>query len=121
MIKVQTVLKIIDNSGAKKIMCIKILGSNKKYGKLGDLFIGSVKRALPNLPIKHKSVVRALIVRTKKSIKRSDGICIKFEDNAAVILGSDNNPKGTRIFGPLPLELRNLNFTKVVSLAAEII
>lgn len=121
MIKVQTILKVVDNTGAKKIMCIKLLGGNKKYGKLGDLLIGSVKRALPNMAIKQKSIVRALIVRTKKAIKRSDGICIKFEDNAVVILNSDNSPKGTRVFGPLPLELRNQNFTKVISLAAEII
>lgn len=121
MIQVQTYLKVTDNTGVKAIMCINILGNNKIKAKIGDIIIGVVKNVLPNGAIKKSSVVRALIVRTKKIIKRTDGICLRFNDNAAIILDSENNPKGTRIFGPIPKEIRQKRFTKIISLAKDIL
>lgn len=122
MIQNQTYLNIADNSGARKIMCIRVLGSsNPKYAKLGDIIIGVVKDALPNMPIKRSDIIRAVIVRTKKTKRRSDGMQIRFDDNAAVIINTDKNPKGTRIFGPIARELREKNFLKIISLASEVV
>jgi large subunit ribosomal protein L14 len=121
MIQPQTYLTVADNTGAKKIMCIRVLGNNRKYANIGDIIIGVVKDSLPNMMIKRSNVVRAVVVRTKKTIKRSDGMSIRFDDNAAVILNADNNPKGTRVFGPVAREIRDKNFTKIISLANEVI
>ena len=121
MIYPQTMLTVADNTGAKKIMCIRILGGNKKYAEIGDIIIGVVKEALPNMPIKRSDIIRAIIVRTKKTIRRQDGIWIRFDDNAAVIVNTDNNPRGTRVFGPVAREIRDKNFSKIVSLAPEVL
>jgi large subunit ribosomal protein L14 len=121
MIQPQTYLTIADNTGAKKIMCIRVLGNNRKYANVGDIIIGVVKDALPNMAIKRSNVVRAVIVRTKKTIQRSDGMGIRFDDNAAVIITTENNPKGTRVFGPVAREIREKKFTKIMSLATEVI
>jgi len=121
MIYPQTMLTVADNTGAKKVMCIQILGGNKKYAKIGDNIIAVVKEALPNMPIKRSDIVRAIIVRTKKTIRRSDGMFIRFDDNAAVIVNNDNNPRGTRVFGPVAREIRDKNFSKIVSLAPEVL
>ena len=112
MIQNQTYLKVADNSGAKEIMCIRILGGNRKYATIGDVIIGVVKDAIPNMPIKRSDVVRAVIMRTKNTIRRKDGMSIRFDDNAAVIINKENNPRGTRVFGPVARELRDKNFTK---------
>nr|YP_009398095.1 ribosomal protein L14 [Gredgaria maugeana]ARW67281.1 ribosomal protein L14 [Gredgaria maugeana] len=122
MIQTQTYLNIADNSGARKIMCIRVLGTNNpKYGKIGDIIIGVVKDASPNMPIKRSEIVRAVIVRTKKTLRRSDGMSVRFDENAAVIINKDKNPKGTRVFGPIAKELRDKNFTKIISLAPEVV
>nr|YP_010619709.1 Ribosomal protein L14 [Tayloriella tenebrosa]WAX03722.1 Ribosomal protein L14 [Tayloriella tenebrosa] len=122
MIQTQTYLNIADNSGARKIMCIRVLGTNNpKYGKIGDIIIGVVKDASPNMPVKRSEVVRAVIVRTKKTLRRSDGMSVRFDENAAVIINKDKNPKGTRVFGPIAKELRDKNFTKILSLAPEVV
>nr|YP_010618934.1 Ribosomal protein L14 [Deltalsia parasitica]WAX02947.1 Ribosomal protein L14 [Deltalsia parasitica] len=122
MIQTQTYLNIADNSGARKIMCIRVLGTNNpKYGKIGDVIIGVVKNASPNMPVKRSEVVRAVIVRTKKALRRSDGMTVRFDENAAVIINKDKNPKGTRVFGPIAKELRDKNFTKIISLAPEVV
>jgi len=121
MILPQSYLTVADNSGAKKIMCIRILGNVKQVGKVGDIIIAVVKKAIPNMAVKRSEVVRALIVRTKKQILRKNGICLKFQDNAAILINKDNNPRGTRLFGPMPRELREKNYTKIVSLATELI
>jgi large subunit ribosomal protein L14 len=121
MIYPQTILTVADNTGAKKVMCIRVLGGNKKYAKIGDTIIAVVKEALPNMPIKRSDVVRAMIVRTKKSIRRQDGMYIRFDDNAAVIVNVDNNPRGTRVFGPVAREIRDKNYSKIVSLAPEVL
>ncbi len=121
MIQAQTYLSVADNTGAKKLMCIRILGNNRTSGKIGDIIIGVVKEAIPNMAIKRSAVVRAVIIRTKKSIKRKDGLTIRFDDNAAVIINAENNPKGTRIFGPVAKEIRDKNFAKIISLAKEVI
>lgn len=121
MIQAQTYLTVADNTGAKKIMCIRVLGNNRKNANIGDIIIGVVKDALPNMIIKRSSIVRAVIVRTKKTIKRNDGMAIRFDDNAAVIINTENNPKGTRVFGPVAREIREKNFTKIISLATEVI
>ena len=121
MIYPQTVLKVADNSGAKKIMCIRVLGNNKKYAKIGDTIIAVVKEALPNMPIKRSDIVRAVVVRTCKSIRRQDGMFIRFDDNAAVVVNLDNNPRGTRVFGPVAREIRDKNYSKIVSLAPEVL
>ena len=122
MIQNQSYLNIADNSGARRIMCIRVLGSsNPKYAYIGDIIIGVVKDALPNMPIKRSDIVRAVIVRTKKTIRRLDGMQIRFDDNAAVLINQDNNPKGTRIFGPIARELREKQFSKIISLAAEVV
>jgi len=121
MIYPQTMLTVADNTGAKKIMCIRILGGNKKYAKIGDTIIAVVKEALPNMPIKRSDVIRAVIVRTKKNIRRTDGMYISFDDNAAVIVNMENNPRGTRVFGPVAREIRDKNYSKIVSLAPEVL
>lgn len=122
MIQNQSYLNIADNSGARKIMCIRVLGSsNPKYAQIGDVIIGVVKDASPNMPIKRSDIVRAVIVRTKKTLRRIDGMQIRFDDNAAVLITQENNPKGTRIFGPIARELREKNFSKIISLASEVV
>ena len=121
MIQVQTILKVADNTGAQKIMCIRILGGNKKSAEIGDIIIGVVKEATPNMPVKRSDIVRAIIVRTKKAIRRLDGMYIRFDDNAAVLINVENQPKGTRIFGPIAREIRDKNLPKIVSLAPEVL
>jgi len=122
MIQMQTMLDVADNSGAKKIGCIKVLGSSRrKYASLGDIIVVSVKDAIPNSKIKKGDVVRAVVVRTKKGVKRSDGSYIKFDDNSAVLLTPQNEPIGTRIFGPVARELRAKKFMKIISLAPEVL
>lgn len=122
MIQTQSYLNVADNSGARKLMCIKVLGgSGRRYATIGDVIVCSVKSALPNSPIKKGDKVRAVIVRTKKEIRRTDGSYIKFDDNAAVLIDNQMNPRGTRIFGPVARELRDKNFMKIVSLAPEVI
>lgn len=121
MIQPQTYLIVADNTGAKKIMCIKILGNNRQYGNIGDILIGVVKDATPNMLVKNSDIVRALIVRTKKTLRRKDGMSIRFDDNAVVIINKENNPRGTRVFGPIAREIRDNNFMKIVSLASEVL
>lgn len=122
MIQNQSYLNVADNSGAKKIMCIRVLGSsNPAYAYIGDIIIGVVKDASPNMPVKRSDVVRAVIVRTKKTIRRVNGIAVRFDDNAAVIINQENNPRGTRVFGPIARELRERNFSKIISLAPEVV
>jgi len=121
MIYPQTILNVADNTGAKKIMCIRVLGGNRKYAKIGDTVIAVVKEAIPNMLIKRSDIIRAIIVRTSKSIRRSDGMSIRFDDNAAVIVNLDSNPRGTRVFGPIAREIRDKNFSKIVSLAPEVL
>jgi len=122
MIQAETRLGVCDNSGAKEILCIKVLGGSKRrYAKVGDIITASVKQASPNGTVKKKAVVKAVIVRTKNVIRRKDGSTIKFDDNAAVIIGDDKNPRATRIFGPVPRELRDQGYSKIVSLAPEVL
>jgi large subunit ribosomal protein L14 len=121
MIYPQTILTVADNTGAKKVMCIRILGGNKKYAEIGDTIIAVVKEAIPNMPVKRSDVVKAVVVRTKKTIRRQDGMYIRFDDNAAVVVNPDNNPRGTRVFGPVAREIRDKNFSKIVSLAPEVL
>ena len=121
MIYPQTILTVADNTGAKKVMCIRILGGNKKYAEIGDTIIAVIKEAIPNMPIKRSDIVKAIVVRTKKTIRRQDGMYIRFDDNAAVIVNADNNPRGTRVFGPVAREIRDKNFSKIVSLAPEVL
>ncbi|HHZ90759.1 TPA: 50S ribosomal protein L14 [Candidatus Poribacteria bacterium] len=122
MIQTYTMLNSADNSGAKRIMCIKVLGgSRKRYARVGDIIVASVKEAVPNSQVPKGSVVRAVVVRTAKEYRRSDGSYIKFDDNAAVILDPQNQPLGTRVFGPVARELRDKDFTRIVSLAPEAI
>jgi large subunit ribosomal protein L14 len=102
-------------------MCIRVLGGNKKTADLGDIIIGVVKVASPNMPIKRSDVVRAVVMRTKKTIRRKDGMSIRFDDNAAVIINKENNPRGTRVFGPVARELRDKDFSKIISLAPEVL
>lgn len=122
MIQTESRLSVADNTGAKEIMCIKVLGgSRRRYAGLGDVVICSVKSVIPGSEIKKKSIVRAVIVRVKQSTRRKDGSYIKFDSNAAVIVDNDRNPRGTRIFGAVARELRDSNFMKIVSLANEVI
>jgi large subunit ribosomal protein L14 len=122
MIQVQTRLKVADNSGAKELMCIKVLGSSKrKYGSLGDIIVCSVKDAIPDGNVKKGDVVKAVIVRTKKEKRRSDGTYIRFDDNAAVILNKNLEPIGTRVFGPVARDLRSKGFLKIISMAPEVL
>lgn len=121
MIQPQTYLTVADNTGAKKLMCIRVLGNNRKYAHVGDIIIAVVKDALPNMAVKRSSIVRAVIVRTRNTIKRQDGMALRFDDNAAVIINAENNPRGTRVFGPVAREIRERKFTKIISLASEVI
>ena len=118
MIQQESRLGVCDNSGAKEILCIRVLGgTRRRYAHVGDVIVATVKQASPTGNVKKKSVVRAVVVRTKNTIRRKDGSTIKFDDNAAVIIGDDKNPKATRIFGPVPRELRELGYQKIISLA----
>jgi large subunit ribosomal protein L14 len=122
MVQIQTYLNVADNSGAKRAMCIKVLGGSKrKTARIGDVVIVAVKDALPNAPIKKGSIQRAVIVRAKKEYRRKDGTYIRFDDNACVIIDNQQNPKGKRIFGPVARELREKNYMKIVSLAPEVL
>lgn len=122
MIRQETTLKVADNTGAKKLLCIRVSGgSNRTFGGIGDVIVASVKDAIPDGSVKRKEVVRAVVVRTKKEHRRPDGSFIRFDDNAAVIIANDNNPRGTRIFGPVARELREKQFMKIVSLAPEVL
>ena len=122
MIQPQTSLKVADNSGAKEIMCIKVLGGSfRKTGNIGDVIIASVKSAAPGGVVKKKDVVRAVIVRSSKGVNRPDGSYIRFDDNAAVIINDQKQPRGTRIFGPVARELRERDYMKIVSLAPEVL
>jgi len=122
MIQQESRLVVCDNSGAKEILCIRVLGGTKRrYAKVGDIITATVKQASPTGTVKRKTVVRAVVVRTQKEITRPDGSTIKFDDNAAVIIGDDKNPKATRIFGPVPRELRDMGYSKIISLAPEVL
>lgn len=122
MISQESVLKVADNSGARKLLCIRVCGgAGRSFGSVGDVFVASVKDAIPDGTVKKKEIVKAVIVRTKKEIRRADGSYIRFDDNAAVVIGADNNPRGTRIFGPVARELRVKQFMKIVSLAPEVL
>lgn len=121
MIQSQTYLTVADNTGAKKLMCIRVLGNNRKYAGVGDIIIAVVKSAMPNMSLKKSAIVRAVVVRTCKEINRKDGMVVRFDDNAAVIITPTNNPKGTRIFGPVAREVRDKKFTKIISLANEVV
>jgi|SRR5690606_38620906 len=122
MIQQESRLGVCDNSGAKEILCIRVLGgTRRRYAHVGDVIVATVKVASPTGTVKRKSVVRAVVVRTKKEIRRKDGSTIKFDDNAAVIIGDDKLPKATRIFGPVPRELRDQGYSKIISLAPEVL
>nr|YP_009450269.1 ribosomal protein L14 [Burmannia nepalensis]AOV94002.1 ribosomal protein L14 [Burmannia nepalensis] len=124
MIQPKTLLNVADNSGAQKLMCIRIIGAgNPQYAHIGDIIVAVIKDAAPNpnISLERSEVIRAVIVRTCKELKRSNGITIQYDDNAAVVIDQEGNPKGTRIFGAITRELRQLNFTKIVSLAPEVL
>ena len=122
MIQQQTILKVADNTGAKEIMCIRCLGgSYRKYARVGDIIIASVKTATPGGVVKKGEVVEAVVVRTENPIRRADGSYVRFDENAAVIIRDDKNPKGTRIFGPIARELRDKDYMKILSLAPEVL
>lgn len=122
MIQQETRLTVCDNSGAKEILCIRVLGgTRRRYAHVGDIIVATVKQASPSGNVKKKSVVKAVVVRTTNQIRRADGSTIRFDDNAAVIIGEDKNPKATRIFGPVPRELRELGYSKIISLAPEVL
>lgn len=122
MIQQESLLKVADNSGAKQIQCIRVLGgTGRRYAKVGDVFIASVKSATPGAAVKKKEVVRAVVVRSSRITQRADGSTIRFDDNAAVIVDANNNPRGTRVFGPIARELRDKQFTRIISLAPEVL
>lgn len=122
MIQQQTYLRVADNTGAKELMCIRVLGgSGRKYGNVGDVIVASVKKATPGGVVKKGDVVKAVIVRTRQGMRRGDGSYIKFDENAAVIIRDDKNPRGTRIFGPVARELRDKEYLKILSLAPEVL
>jgi large subunit ribosomal protein L14 len=122
MIQQETYLKVADNTGAKEIKCIRVLGgSSRKYGNIGDVIVASVRKAAPGGVCKKGEVVKAVIVRSAKGVRRADGTYVRFDDNAAVIIKEDKNPKGTRIFGPVARELRDKDYMKILSLAPEVI
>ena len=122
MIQMQTYLKVADNTGAKELMCIRVLGgSRKRYANIGDVVVASVKKAAPGGTVKKGEVVRAVIVRSAKRLRRDDVTYIRFDENAAVIIKEDKNPRGTRIFGPVARELREKDYTKILSLAPEVL
>ena len=122
MIQQQTIMKVADNTGAKEIMCIRVLGgSGRRYAGIGDVVVASVKKATPGGQVKKGDVVKAVVVRTVKGMRRADGSTIKFDDNAAVIIKADKNPQGTRIFGPVARELREKDYLQILSLAPEVL
>ncbi len=122
MIQAESRLKVADNSGARRVLCIKVLGGSKRrYARVGDTIVATVKEAIPNGTVKKGEIVRAVVVRTKKEVRRPDGSYIKFDENAAVIIDPQGNPRGTRIFGPVARELRDRRYMKIVSLAPEVI
>ena len=122
MVQMESYLKVADNTGAKEIHCIRVLGgSRRKYGNIGDIIVASVRKAAPGGTVKKGDVVKAVIVRTKRGVRREDGSYVRFDENAAVIIKEDRNPKGTRIFGPVARELREKDFMKILSLAPEVI
>ena len=122
MIQQESYLKVADNTGAKEIKCIRVLGGSKrKYGNIGDVIVASVRKAAPGGTVKKGDVVRAVVVRTSKGVRRADGSYVRFDDNAAVIIKEDKNPKGTRIFGPVARELRDKDYMKILSLAPEVL
>ena len=122
MVQMESYLKVADNTGAKEIHCIRVLGGSKrKYGNIGDVIVASVRKATPGGTVKKGEVVKAVIVRTKRGVRREDGTYVRFDENAAVIIKEDKNPKGTRIFGPVARELRDKDFMKILSLAPEVI
>lgn len=122
MIQQQTLLKVADNTGAKELMCIRVLGgTGRRYGNIGDIIVVSVKKAVPGGLVKKGDVVKAVIVRSRHGVRRLDGTYVKFDENSAVIIKEDNTPKGTRIFGPVARELREKDFVKILSLAPEVI
>ena len=122
MIQQESRLVVCDNSGAKEILCIRVLGgTRRRYARVGDVIVATVKQANPTGTVKKKSVVKAVVVRSRQAINRKDGTSIKFDDNAAVIIGDDKLPKATRIFGPVPRELRDLCYAKIISLAPEVL
>ena len=117
----ETIPNVADNSADQRMQTIRVMGTNRRYAHVGDVIVAAVKDAMPNMGVKKSDVVKAVVVRTKATLRRVNGNSIRFDDNAAVILGTDNNPKGTRVFGPVARELRDRNFTKIVSLAPEVI
>ncbi|MDR7522138.1 MAG: 50S ribosomal protein L14 [Armatimonadota bacterium] len=122
MIQQQSRLKVADNTGARELLCIRVIGgSRRRYATVGDVIVASVKTAIPNSPVKKGEVVRAVVVRTRKELRRPDGSYIRFDDNAAVLLSDAQNPRGTRIFGPVARELREKQFMKIISLAPEVL
>lgn len=122
MIQMQTMLDVADNTGAKQVMCIKVLGSTRKrYAHIGDIVIGSARKVLPNIDIKQGDIVRGVIVRTNKSLRREDGSYVRFDRNALVLLDKDQEPRGSRIFGAVARELREKNFMKIIALAPEVV
>lgn len=122
MIQQESRLKVADNSGAREILCIRVLGgTRRRYANVGDIIVATVKDANPTGTVKKKSVVKAVVVRTRNQIKRKDGSTISFDDNAAVIINDDKTPKGTRVFGPVPRELRDMGYAKIISLAPEVL
>ncbi len=122
MIQQQSLLKVADNSGAKELMCIRVLGgSTRRYGNIGDVIVASVRKAAPGGQVKKGDVVRAVIVRSRKGMRRADGSYVRFDENAAVIIKDDKTPKGTRIFGPVARELREKDYMKILSLAPEVL
>jgi large subunit ribosomal protein L14 len=122
MIQQQTRLTCADNTGDRELMCIRVIGGgNRTFATVGDLIVAAVKDALPNMPVKKSEVVRAVVVRVRNNVRRADGSTIRFDDNAAVIVQKDGNPKGTRVFGPIARELRDKNYTKILSLAPEVL
>lgn len=122
MIQQESRLTVCDNSGAKEILCIRVLGgTRKRYARVGDVIVATVKQASPTGNVKKKTVVRAVVVRSREAIRRKDGSTIRFDDNAAVIINDDKNPKATRIFGPVPRELREMGYQKIISLAPEVL
>ncbi len=122
MIQEESYLKVADNTGAKEIKCIRVLGgSRRKYGNIGDVIVASVRKAAPGGTVKKGEVVKAVIVRTTKGVRRTDGSYVRFDDNAAVLIKEDKNPRGTRIFGPVARELRDHDYMKIVSLAPEVV
>lgn len=122
MIQPRSILRVADNTGARTVMCIRVLGgSNRKFAGIGDMIVGVVKEALPNMTVKKSEVVRCVIVRLRKPLRRPDGSYVTFDDNAVVIISPDKNPRGTRVFGPVARELREKEYMKIISLAPEVV